>query len=166
MEGPLHDANIAPGERLLNLHFGCALGRNIYMYILMPTCTANKFPEELLLIGMKLWNSGFLNAPKHLPSPLLWAWLTTAEKALVKAKEGAACWRTESFAVYPAQPRASLLAQTVKNLPAVQETRVQSLGWKDLLEKGMPTHSSIFAWEIPWTEEAGGVTKSQTRLND
>ena len=44
----------------------------------------------------------------------------------------------------------------VKNLPAVQETRVQSLGWEDSLEKGIATHSSILAWEISWTEEPGG----------
>ena len=43
----------------------------------------------------------------------------------------------------------------VKNLPAVQETQVQTLGWKDPLEKGMATLSSILAWEIPWTEESG-----------
>ena len=41
----------------------------------------------------------------------------------------------------------------IKNLPAIQETWVQSLGWEDPLEKGMATHSSILAWEIPWTEE-------------
>ena len=45
----------------------------------------------------------------------------------------------------------------VKHLPAVQETQVQSLGWKDPLEKEMLTHSSILAWEISWTEEPGGV---------
>ena len=45
----------------------------------------------------------------------------------------------------------------VKNLPAMQETKVQSLGQEDLLEKGMATHSSILAWRIPWTEEAGGL---------
>ena len=50
---------------------------------------------------------------------------------------------------------ASLVAQMVKNLPAVWETWVQSLGWEDLLEKGMETHSSILAWRIPWTEEPG-----------
>ena len=43
----------------------------------------------------------------------------------------------------------------VKNPPAMQETWLQSLGWKNLLEKGMVTHSSILAWRIPWTEEAG-----------
>jgi len=48
---------------------------------------------------------------------------------------------------------ASLVAQMVKNLPAMQETRAGSLGWKDSLEKGMATHSSILAWSIPWIEE-------------
>ena len=50
---------------------------------------------------------------------------------------------------------ASLVAQTVKNLPAMQETGIQSLDWEDLLEKGMATHSSIRAWRIPWTKEPG-----------
>ena len=50
---------------------------------------------------------------------------------------------------------ASLVAQMVKNLPATQETWVQSLGWEDPLEKGMATHCSILAWRIPWTEEPG-----------
>ena len=45
-----------------------------------------------------------------------------------------------------------------KNLPAMRETRVQSLGWEDLLEEGMATHSSILAWRIPWTEEPGGYS--------
>ena len=49
----------------------------------------------------------------------------------------------------------SLLAQTVKHLPTVWETQVQSLGWEDLLEKEMATHSSILAWKIPWMEEPG-----------
>ena len=52
-------------------------------------------------------------------------------------------------------------------MPAMQETRVQSLGWEDPLEKEMATHSSILAWKIPWTEEpVPGVAKSQTRLSD
>ena len=49
------------------------------------------------------------------------------------------------------------MAQTVKNLPAMQETQVQSLGREDPLEKGMAIHSSILAWRIPWTEEPGGI---------
>ena len=58
----------------------------------------------------------------------------------------------------------------VKNLPEMQETQVQSLGWEDPLEKEMVTHSSILAWRIPWTEGSGGLQsmglQSQTRLND
>ena len=51
---------------------------------------------------------------------------------------------------------ASLVAQMVKNLPGMQETRVQSLDQEGPLEKGMATHSSILAWRIPWTEDPGG----------
>ena len=51
----------------------------------------------------------------------------------------------------------SLAAQMVKNLPAVKETWVWSLGWEDPLEEGMATHSSTLAWRIPWTEEPGGL---------
>ena len=49
------------------------------------------------------------------------------------------------------------ISQTVKNLPSMQETRVQSLDWEHPLEKGMVTHSSILAWKISWTEETGGL---------
>ena len=51
----------------------------------------------------------------------------------------------------------SLVAQLVKNLPAIRETWVQSLGREDCLEKEMATHSSILAWKIPWMEEPGGL---------
>ena len=65
---------------------------------------------------------------------------------------------------------ASLVAQTVKNLPAMQETQVRSLGWEDPLEKEMATHSSIIAWRIPQTgvcwATVHGVAKSQTWLRD
>ena len=47
------------------------------------------------------------------------------------------------------------MAQTAKNLPAVQETQVQSLGWEDPLEKGLAIHSSILSWRIPWTVDPG-----------
>ena len=64
------------------------------------------------------------------------------------------------------------MAQTVKNLPAMQETQVQFLSQEDHLEKEMATHSSILAWRIPWTEEptwqatVHGITKSWTQLRD
>ena len=54
------------------------------------------------------------------------------------------------------------MAQTVKHLPVMQETQVQSLGWEDPLEKEMATHFSILAWRIPWTEEPGGLQSTQT----
>ena len=65
----------------------------------------------------------------------------------------------------------SLVAQSVKNLPAMQETWVQSLGQDITLEEEMETHSSILAWKMPWTEEPGGLQslgsrKSRTRLSD
>ena len=65
---------------------------------------------------------------------------------------------------YPLQySQASLLAQLVKNLPAMQETWVQSLVWEDPLEKGKATHSSILAWRMPWTVcIVHGVAESQT----
>ena len=53
--------------------------------------------------------------------------------------------------------RVSLVVPMVKNLPAVQETWVRSLGGEDLLEKEMATHSRVLAWKIPWTEEPGGL---------
>ena len=63
------------------------------------------------------------------------------------------------------------MAQMVKNLPAMQETWVRSLGWEDPLEEGMATHSSILAWKIPmdreaWQATVHGIAKSQTQLND
>ena len=64
----------------------------------------------------------------------------------------------------------NLVAQMVENLPAMQETRVQFLGQEDPLDKGMATQSSVLAWEIPWTEEPGGLQsmefKSQTQMSD
>ena len=59
---------------------------------------------------------------------------------------------------YPLQYSwATVMTETVKNLPAMWETWVQSLGWEDPLEKGMTAHSSILAWRIPWIKEPGGL---------
>ena len=66
--------------------------------------------------------------------------------------------------------KASLVAQRLKRLPPMWETRVRSLGWEDPLEKEMATHSSTLAWRIPWTEELGRLqstgSQSWTRLSD
>ena len=60
-------------------------------------------------------------------------------------------------------PGASLVAQRLKHLPAMWETRVQSLGWEDPLEKEMATHSSTLAWKIPWTEEPGQLQSMRSQ---
>ena len=67
--------------------------------------------------------------------------------------------------------RASLVAQRIKNLPAMQETRIQSLDWEHPLEIGVATHSSIVAWRIPmnrraWRATVHGAAKSQTQLSN
>ena len=81
---------------------------------------------------------------------LSWAWCPDIWK-------GNRDWRgtlgTDMRVVTMVGHRTSLVTQTVKNPPARQETRVQSLGWEDPLQKGMATHSSILVWEIPRTEE-------------
>ena len=69
------------------------------------------------------------------------------------------------------QQRVFLVAQTVKNLPAMLETWVRSLGWEDPLEEGMAAHSTILAWRIPmdrgaWLATVNGITKGWTRLSD
>ena len=64
-------------------------------------------------------------------------------------KETDSCFNQQSWV--------SLVAQTVKSMPAIQETQVQSLGQEDPLEKEMATHSSILAWKIPWMEEPDGL---------
>ena len=64
------------------------------------------------------------------------------------------------------QYRASLVAQMVNSLPAMQDTRVLSLDWEDPLEKEMTTPSSILAWEIPWTEEPGRIQSMELQELD
>ena len=86
-----------------------------------------------------LLNSGWL------PMLLLYFWLIHSYLKLLTAAMN-----------YSSLFRAPLLAQTVKNLPAMQEAWVWSLGWEDPLEKGMETHSSVLAWRISWTEELMG----------
>ena len=60
-------------------------------------------------------------------------------------------------------PLGKVVAQTVKNLPAIRETWVRSLGQEDSLEKGMATHYSILAWKIPWTQEPGRLQSIESQ---
>ena len=68
--------------------------------------------------------------------------------------------------MYRALYSTSLLAHIVKNLPGMQKTRVWSLGWEDLLEKEMATHSSILAWRVLWTEEPGRLHKESDTIEN
>ena len=79
--------------------------------------------------------------------------------------QGTACmaWEPSHDQVFQEQRLFILVTQTVKNLPAMQETWVQSLGWKYPLEKEMATLASILAWRISWTEEPGGLQSSRSQ---
>ena len=70
------------------------------------------------------------------------------------------------YILWPSFIRASLIAQSVKNLPATQETRLYFLGWEDPVEKEMAILSSILAWKIPWTEEPGGLQSMGSQESD
>ena len=67
---------------------------------------------------------------------------------------------------YPTWLRASLAAQSINNLPAMQETQVQLLSWEDALEKGTATHSTVLAWRIPWKEEPKGLQSMGHKESD
>ena len=88
------------------------------------------------------------------PAHLTWSWTPPRVKCLGSrpSRPIPTAW-TGRFCYCPDPSWVSLVTQTMKNLPAMQETQVQSLGGEDLLEKGMATHSSTPAWRIPWTEE-------------
>ena len=75
----------------------------------------------------------------------------TQSQTWLKQLSTARPWNWQNYT----PPRTSLVAQTVKCLPTMQETRVRSLGWEYALEKEMATHSSTLVWKIPWTEEPG-----------
>ena len=81
--------------------------------------------------------------------------MDAAETLTLHGNPGRACDYQKGGAMM--EQGASLVAQMVKNLPARQEAGVQSLSGEDPLEKSMATHSRIFAWRIPWTEEPGGL---------
>ena len=84
----------------------------------------------------------------------MYVWAVSKEVPLISFNHASLCLK------------ASLAAQTVNNLPAMQETWVLSLGQEDPLEKEMVTHSSIHAWRIPWTEEPGGLQSRGCKESD
>ena len=136
-----------------------------------------EWPSELFLTDPSVWGSWavqFLSLPAHpaVRNPFAYSLLPPSELRILWQ----ACYSLASIpqiwefveisccllllcvlAACLFNSRASLMAQMVKNLPAVQKTWIWFLGWKDPLQKGMATHSSILAWRIPWTKEPCGL---------
>ena len=95
-----------------------------------------------------------IHHPKRFTPPVLFLAVSLPGESLQRYFPGLVLF---CFLATPHGLWAYLVAQLVKNLPAIQETWVWSLGQEDALEKGMATHSSILAWEIPWTKEPGSL---------
>ena len=118
----------------------------VYFFPPIPAPVTKK-AEDLPILPTRLFFSGEANSSKTL--------LIQSERS------ESSTWAHVSNCILPFKPflildRASLVAQLVKNPPAMQETWVWSLGWEDPLEKGKVTHSGILAWRIPWTEWSMG----------
>ena len=118
-----------------------------------PVVLLGKYKGQRSLVGYSPWGHKELdvteaNEPKHnvCTHTILWIFL---------GKERDSCFNQQSWV--------SLVAQTVKSMPTIQETQVQSLGQEDPLEKEMATHSSILAWKVPWMEEPGGLYSPRGR---
>ena len=92
------------------------------------------------------------DSAKHQYSTASISWVPLGKTRCPRCSESDTIWTRREWV-----ERASLVAQSVRNLPAMQETQVRFLGQEDPLEKEMATHSSILAWRIPWTEEPGGL---------
>ena len=108
---------------------------------------------SFLICKWRSWSSWSLKSPPALTFHDSWNWMKWNTGHLGMAHKAILCIYFPI--IYPYM--GFLVAQMVKSLPAMQETRVWSLGQKDPLEIGMATHSSILAWKIPWMEEPGGL---------
>ena len=138
----------------------------------IPSSWRSSWPRDrtqasyISCIGRKvLYKQHHLGSPN--PDPTTWQ-MGTLTKLLISSSPVSSCSKGWEFHLV----WASLVVQTVKNLPAMQKTWVWSLHQEDPLKEGMAIHSSILAWRIPWTEEPGrlhivhGVKKSQTGLKN
>ena len=126
----------------------------------------------------RIWSVILTVTPKcvshHNPSPNL-PWASRAQLEDGRTREmswhcsitvGVRGNSVASLAASFSELRASLVAQLVKNLPAIQVTQFRFLGWEDPLEEEMPTQSTFLAWEIPWTEEPGGLQSMRSQTSD
>ena len=118
------------------------------LFILLLICHSSCFPWDKNSLSSLCQNSAHSPSPSKVgsstPSPHTSLHSTGKEKGSLHLWSAYHVW-------------ASWVAQQLKNLPGMQQNRVQSLGWEEPLEEGMATHFSILAWRIPWTEEPGGI---------
>ena len=112
----------------------------------------------MFLLGIKFYNDDIL-IPSFVSPIEIYAWFCGISHRVLFPKVCDVNPSYEHTHIYTPFPQlwASLVAQTVKNLPAMQETQVRSLGQENPLEEGMATCSDVLAWRIPWTEEPGGL---------
>ena len=147
------EAKLMPGAPAASAQGSRLLGHFLWMNLFVSTwalCFCGEAPA-LLWLTLRLWSSTFWH-------------------------QGQASWKTishewgvgQGFRMIQAQyiycALTSLVAQVVKHLPTMQETRVGSLGWEDPLEKEMATHSNTLAWRIPWMEESGRLQSMGRRV--
>ena len=123
-------------------------------------------PKNLTVLGVYTCFSALTSGLSSLPLHHSCACFSQAIQSRFHAIRGTHLFFNQSIVDSPT----SLVALLVKNLPAVQETGVQFLGWEDPLEEEMATHFRVLAWKIPWAEEPGRLQpwgrKSWTRLSD
>ena len=118
--------------------------------LMCPDTSCHLLPAGRAVLQQAMFNLSLLRTLLWLPSVHSrsqdhWAWFSRSLEM------------GETLQSFSPSQGASLVAQPVKNLPAMRKTRVQSPDWEDSLEKGMSTHSSILAWRIPWREGPGGL---------
>ena len=114
-------------------------------------------PLSMGFSRQEYWSGLPCPAPGDLPDPGIKPSFLMSPALAGRFFTTSATREAHSFLVGSLNMWASPVVQIVKNLPIMQETRVQSLSWEDLLEKGMANHSSILVSRIPWTEEPGGL---------
>ena len=139
--------NISPSKE----HTGLISFRMEWLDLLAVQGTLKSLLQQHSSKASVLWHSAFFTVQLSHP------YMTTGKTTALTRQTFVGKIMSLLFNMLSRLVKASLVAQRLKHLPAMRETWVRFLGWKDPLEKEMATHSSILAWRIPWTEEPGGL---------
>ena len=155
---------------MVNTLFSKVLGENEKCFLFLRICLQCRRPQFDSWVGKIPLEKGKATDSSILAWRIPWTEEPGGLQSTVSQRVGHN-WVAKHSTVPTPAFLGFLVAQTVKNPPAIQETRVRSLGWGDPLEKGMATHSSIVAWRIPkdrgaWRDTVHGVAKSPTRLTN